>query len=165
MDFTYVSLRFSPLASEWGHRHLFVLSFLKVRCASRDLVEKTGTSVKEFVENLRDNQTQAGAVSLEFFQRRKGGFAFYKTPLIWEVWTLKVDCSSNSSKDHLEESLLEKLMAIVQAINSSRCYLPQTPVEQQLDTVFDTSFQDVQPYLHRVSWPWVSKILLTCYFN
>lgn len=133
-----------------------MLLVLQVRCASPSLVDKVNTSVREFVERLRENVNQQGAVSLEFYLRRRGRWNLMDTPLTWEVWTINVDCGGRSSS-RLEDALLEKMTAIVQALNSGKCFVPPMPTEQHLDTVFDTTYPDVQPYLHRVSVPLITK--------
>ncbi|KAI1291860.1 Autophagy-related protein [Halotydeus destructor] len=127
------------------------IDFTYVRCASPRLVEKVNSVVREFVEKLRESQNQLGTISIEFFVRRQSKWNIYETPLVWEVWSISVDCNG-SNKERLEDILLEKMIGIVQAINSSKSYIPQMPSEQHLDTVFDISLLDVQPYLHKLNY-------------
>lgn len=67
-----------------------------------------------------------------------------------KVLHLIVDDES-SSPEELEDILLDKLVTITQIVNASRCSIPQMPDQQNIDSVFDTSHEDAQPYLHRVS--------------
>jgi len=52
----------------------------------------------------------------------------------------------------LEDLLSHKLLDIVKIVNDDRCSLPQMPTLPNLDTVFDTSFSDLQPYLFNLSY-------------
>ena len=52
----------------------------------------------------------------------------------------------------LEDLLSHKLLDIVKIVNSEKCSLPQMPTQPNLDTVFDTSFSDLQPYLYNISY-------------
>lgn len=56
----------------------------------------------------------------------------------------------NLGNERIEEQLLGKLLAIVQIINDGRCNLPQMPDQNNADFVFNTNYQDAQPYLYRV---------------
>ena len=56
----------------------------------------------------------------------------------------------SSECQSIEELLLEKLVTIIQIMNSSKCYLPQMPNQQHSDTIFETNYVDVQPYIFKV---------------
>lgn len=58
---------------------------------------------------------------------------------------------ASSSPEELEDILLDKLVTISQIVNASRCNIPQMPDQQNVDSVFDVSYEDSQPYLHKVS--------------
>ena len=107
--------------------------------------------IKEFVDRLRTCSSQIGSISLEFYSKKRGRWSFSDDNLIWEIWTITLDCM-HPTQSRLEEVLLDKVLSVVQVINSNKCFLPMIPSEQFLNTVFDTSFPDVQPYLHRVSY-------------
>lgn len=70
-------------------------------------------------------------------------------------------CSSNSGNiakpDHfnqlrLEDLLSQKILDIIRLVNSDKCSVPQMPTQPNLDTVFDTSLSDLQPYLYNISY-------------
>ena len=46
--------------------------------------------------------------------------------------------------------LSEKIMYVADVMNRHE-YTPKMPNQSELDLVFDVSFSDVQPYLHKVS--------------
>ncbi len=131
----------------------FYLNECQVRCASPQLIETINKEIKEFVDKLRQDESQPnGAISLEFYCQRRGRWPFNETPLVWEIWTLKINCDSNESqqKVRVEDVLLEKLLTIVQIMNSSKCYLPEMPNQQNSDSIFDTNYSDAQPYIFKV---------------
>ncbi len=131
----------------------YCLNEYQVRCASPQLIETINKEIKEFVDKLRQDESQTnGAISLEFYCQRRGRWPFNETPLVWEIWTLKINCDSNESqqKVRVEDVLLEKLMTIVQIMNSSKCYLPEMPNQQNSDSIFDTNYSDAQPYIFKV---------------
>lgn len=51
-----------------------------------------------------------------------------------------------------EDVLSQKLLDIIRIVNGDKCSLPQMPTQQNLSTVFDTSYSDLQPYLHNLSY-------------
>ncbi len=145
----------------------YCLNEYQVRCASPQLIETINKEIKEFVDKLRQDESQTnGAISLEFYCQRRGRWPFNETPLVWEIWTLKINCDSNESqqKVRVEDVLLEKLMTIVQIMNSSKCYLPEMPNQQNSDSIFDTNYSDAQPYIFKVFivvlYLFVSKCLI-----
>lgn len=128
----------------------------QIRCASPSFVDLINKEVKSFVDKLReDRSNQSGQVTLEFYSKKKRGWSFVEDSFRWEFWTVRIDTHNHQSHSnrlvHLEEVLLEKVISIVQIVNSSRIYLPPMPTQQLLTTVFDTNFPDVQPYLFKVS--------------
>lgn len=148
----------------------------QIRCASPSFVDLINKEVKSFVDKLReDRSNQRGQVTLEFYSKKKRGWSFVEDSFRWEFWTVRIDTHNHQSHRlvHLEEVLLEKVISIVQIVNSSRIYLPPMPTQQLLTTVFDTNFPDVQPYLFKVSFsrtlsPLLSKnfqILIEKYSN
>ena len=46
--------------------------------------------------------------------------------------------------------MAEKIFGILDVINRHE-FVPRVPVREEEDTVFDTSFSDIQPYLFKVS--------------
>ncbi|CAA3006463.1 autophagy-related 101 [Olea europaea subsp. europaea] len=59
---------------------------------------------------------------------------------------------NSESAIKLEDLISQKLLDIVRIANSEKCILPQMPTQPNLDTVFDTSFSDLQPYLYNISY-------------
>lgn len=102
------------------------------------------------MDRLRQDSNQIGSVCLEFYSKKRKNWAFNDDVLKWEIWTIRIDCVS-PLRAQLEEILMEKVLSIIQVVNNSNSYLPAMPSERFLSTVFDTSFPDVQPYLHKVS--------------
>ena len=105
--------------------------------------------VREFVDRLRQDRNQVGSVCLEFYCKIRNNWAFKEDVLKWEMWTIRIDCVT-PFRVRLEDLLMEKVLSIIQAVNHSNSYLPAMPSERLLSSVFDTSFHDVQPYLHKV---------------
>lgn len=52
----------------------------------------------------------------------------------------------------LEDLLSQKLLDIIKLVNDDRCSLPSMPTQPNLDTVFDTSYSELQPYLFNLSY-------------
>jgi autophagy-related protein 101 len=63
-------------------------------------------------------------------------------------------CSPRTGESaiRLEELLSQKLLDIIGIVNSEKCSLPSMPTQPNLDTVFETSHSDLQPYLHNISY-------------
>lgn len=111
-----------------------------------DSVER---EVSSFARRLKSDKNQVGEFAIEFYTKMRSRWAFSDDPWIWEIWKFRVNCL-NPNRIRLEEVLLEKVLNIIQIMNSSKCYLPQIPNQNMLSSVFDTSFPDVQPYLFKV---------------
>lgn len=52
----------------------------------------------------------------------------------------------------LEDLLSQKLLDIIKIVNNEKCSVPQMPTQPNLETVFDTSLSDLQPYLYNISY-------------
>uniref|UniRef100_A0A6G1SFL4 Autophagy-related protein 101 n=1 Tax=Aceria tosichella TaxID=561515 RepID=A0A6G1SFL4_9ACAR len=59
---------------------------------------------------------------------------------------------AGESAIRLEELLSQKLLDIIGIVNSEKCSLPAMPTQPNLDTVFETSHSDLQPYLYNISY-------------
>lgn len=46
--------------------------------------------------------------------------------------------------------LCSKLLIITEAMNNHEQFTPKVPIQQELDSVYDTSITDVQPFLFKV---------------
>lgn len=53
-------------------------------------------------------------------------------------------------RERVGEILTEKVLYIADIMNRHE-YVPKIPNQTEVDLIFDTSYADVQPYLHRVS--------------
>ena len=52
-------------------------------------------------------------------------------------------------REKVGEMLSEKIMYVAENMNRHE-YTPKMPSQSDLDLIFDTSYSDVQPYLHKV---------------
>jgi len=140
-----------------------------VRCSSPSLVQTVNKQIDDFVTKLRaleapsaapsaagpSRQIQGGCngiINLEFYLRNNR-WKISDPHLVWEIWTLKLNCDQRSSPNvpQLEDVLLEKLFQIVQTVNSDR-FLPPPVSQQNLGNIFDTTHPDVQPYLFKINY-------------
>lgn len=133
-----------------------------VRCNSTSLDTKLRREVTGFKEVLRSTDAnaglQCGQISLEFYQKKKNRWPFPDESIPWEVWTLKVNVISLANeqerqvyREKLGEILNEKIICIVEAMNRHD-FIPKAPNQPLLETVFDTSCPDVQPFLFKISY-------------
>lgn len=97
----------------------------------------------------------SGHISLEFYQRKRNRWPFQPECIPWEVWTVRVDQLQLSNEDQrqvvreqVSEMLTEKIMYITDVMNRPD-YVPKMPSRLELDNVFDTTYEDVQPYLFK----------------
>ncbi|XP_053212393.1 autophagy-related protein 101-like [Panonychus citri] len=133
------------------------IDYSYVRCASPGIIHSLNSNIREFVEKLRESREKVGTITLEFYHRKKSAGVlglFFDSQLVWEIWNLKIVCAdekeARKTDFKLEEVLLDKLVTIIQIVNNSRCITPQMPDRANVDTLFDITFDDVQPYLHRI---------------
>ncbi|KAG9509394.1 Autophagy-related protein, partial [Fragariocoptes setiger] len=124
--------------------------------------------------------TCCGTIYLEFYSRRPSRWPFNEASITWEVWALKVTINPPKSSQtkasfgthtsvgvggsgsnamaqgntqiRTEHLVSQKLIEIVQVINSDEYYLPQMPHAKNISCVFDTSHIDSQPYLFKISF-------------
>jgi autophagy-related protein 101 len=134
------------------------VDFTYVRCDSHELNSYISKQVHEFKDALRESSgSKSGQISLEFYQKRKGKWLFGAECVPWEIWTVKLNVITLSNEHERQicrekagESLAEKVLCIAEAMNR-RDYVPK-PNQSELSNVFDVSFKDIQPYLHRISY-------------
>ncbi|XP_055605496.1 autophagy-related protein 101 [Uranotaenia lowii] len=130
------------------------IDFTYVCCSSPTLDERIKQEIGEFSKQLRSNESSGtGQISLEFFQRKKARWAFMTETIPWEVWTIRLELINLNNEDDRQicrervgDMLSDKIVYITEVMNRHD-YLPKTPNQMELDSVFDTSFPDVQPYL------------------
>lgn len=152
------------------------IDFTYIRCSSANLVSRIDSKIQEFVDRFTDN-SQCGTLSLEFYTRKPSRWPFNDTRIVWELWTIKIvivpsgvlglamipiaehiHITSNQqqrladSSTRLTDTLSQKLLDIIRIVNSDKCSIPQMPLQPNLDSVFDTSYSEVQPYLYNLSY-------------
>lgn len=134
------------------------IDFTYVRVASDVLYKNVKREVTVFSESLSGNTAAvSGQISLEFYQRKRARWPFPAECIPWEVWTIKLDIISLSNehqrqicREKLGELLAEKTLYIADIMNRHE-YVPKMPSQSEVDLIFDTTYVDVQPYLHRIS--------------
>ena len=96
-----------------------------------------------------------GRFTLEFVTRRRRQWPLPDDVLPWEQWHLLVNVQPSHSqqeawtvRETVAEGLSEMIYAVCNAINRPQ-YLPKMPVMSELANVYDTRFDDVQPYQFR----------------
>lgn len=154
-----------------------------VRCASPPFVSCVNQKLREFSNKFTEETCKIGSIFLEFFSKKRGhswSLTGDNNTLVWEIWTIRLDCLNNCSSNiqtntpllgatasptvaayNLEEVLLEKVFSIINVVNNRRTYLPAMPSEKYVAHVFDTSYPDVQPYLHKIHYRMENPYLAT----
>jgi len=98
-------------------------------------------------------------ISLEFYEHRTATWLLGGTSAVpWEVWRLTLQArptgglarDRSSAEASVSDSLAKQMFSVMQSVQAND-YVPPDPPLAQLDTVYDTSFRDVQPYLFRVN--------------
>ncbi|XP_063957226.1 autophagy-related protein 101-like [Lytechinus pictus] len=133
--------------------------FSYIRCDSAELDAFLKKEVSGFRDILKSNDgLHSGQISLEFYEKKKNRWPFPDESIPWEVWTLIINVVTLTNeherqayREKLGELLGEKVICVVEAMNRHD-YLPKAPNQPLLDTVFNTSFSDVQPYLFKISY-------------
>ncbi|XP_005106306.1 autophagy-related protein 101 [Aplysia californica] len=133
------------------------LDFSYVKLVSPELDTYLKKEVAQFRDMLRSSEGQhSGQISLEFYRKHKTRWLFQADNSPWEVWTIKLDVTNLSNENErlefkakLTEQMSEKVFSIIDIINRHE-FVPRVPVREEEDTVFDTSFSDIQPYLFRI---------------
>ncbi|KAK3727707.1 hypothetical protein RRG08_032664 [Elysia crispata] len=133
------------------------VDFTYVKLRSPELEAYLRKEVTLFRDMLRTSDGQnSGQITLEFYRKNKGRWLFPAESSPWEVWTIKLDVvnllSENDRvefKTRLSEQLTEKVFSIIDIINRHE-YLPRVPTRDEEETVFDTSYMDIQPYLFKI---------------
>ncbi|CAN7950904.1 unnamed protein product, partial [Ixodes pacificus] len=134
------------------------VDFTYVRCASDELNQNLSKDVLAFSEQLRSaDGPRQGQISLEFYQKKRGHWLLPTESIPWEVWNIKVNVVTlpneherQKYRESLGDMLAEKVMAVAASINRHE-YVPKMPSQPDLDLVFDTSYEDVQPYNFKVA--------------
>jgi autophagy-related protein 101 len=128
-----------------------------VQLNSTELNERVNQEIAVFSEGIKNSE--CNKISLEFFTRKKRSwplnFQFENIP--WEIWTIKIDLMELSNenerqvlREKLSDLLGEKIRQIIEIMDKPD-YTPKLQNQSQLDTIFETEFKDIQPYLFRVN--------------
>ncbi|XP_045205127.1 autophagy-related protein 101-like [Mercenaria mercenaria] len=135
------------------------IDFTYVRVASDVLTSNVRREIITFRDALQQvaSPSESGQISLEFFQRKRARWPFPAECIPWEVWTVKLDVITLSNeherqicRERVGEMLTEKILYIADIMNRHE-YVPKMPNQSEVDLIFDTSYVDVQPYLHRIT--------------
>ncbi|KAH3841139.1 autophagy-related protein 101-like [Dreissena polymorpha] len=136
------------------------IDFTYVRVASEELTNNMRREITTFKDSLHSaaSASESGQISLEFFQRKRARWPFQPECIPWEVWNVKLNVISLNNehdrqifREQVGETMTEKVLYIAEVMNRHE-YLPKMPNQSEVDLIFDTSYVDVQPYLHRVSY-------------
>lgn len=135
------------------------IDFTYVCCTSSNLDRTVKREISCFSEQLRGNDScGTGQISLEFFQKKRSRWPFQPECIPWEVWTVRLELINLNSEDERQicrekvgEMLTDKILYITEVINRHD-YVPKMPNQSELELIFDTSYQDVQPYLFKFKY-------------
>lgn len=132
------------------------IDFTYVCCTSQNLDRTIKREISNFSEQLRNNENSGtGQISLEFFQKKRNRWPFQHECIPWEVWTVRLELINLYNEDERQicrervgELLTDKILYITEVMNRHD-YVPKMPNQTELDLIFDTTYQDVQPYLFK----------------
>jgi len=137
----------------------YIGGYTYVRAQSPGLDRTLRQELAAFSNDLRRNSGTdrgTGQVSLEFYQRKKR-WLVQAEDIPWEVWTVRcelVHLGNEHERLRLQEKvgemLSEKVLFISEEMNKHG-FVPKMPSQADLELIFDTSYQDVQPYLFKIS--------------
>lgn len=133
------------------------LDFSYVKLVSSELDSYLKKEVNQFRDMLRSSEGQhTGQITLEFYRKHKTRWPFQADSSPWEVWSVKLAVINlNNENERMEfktkltEQMSEKVFNIIDIVNRHE-FVPRVPVREEEDTVFDTSYTDIQPYLFRI---------------
>ena len=135
------------------------IDFTYVRCDSDSLNTSLKREIAPFRDALRCGEgPRSGQIALEFFQKRKGRWPFGMECIPWEIWSLQLNVVTLSNeherqicREKVGEALAEKVTCVAEAMNRPE-YVPKMPNHSDVANVFDVSFSELQPYLHRITY-------------
>ncbi|CAK9302178.1 unnamed protein product [Gordionus sp. m RMFG-2023] len=97
-------------------------------------------------------------ISLTFYQKKQARWPFPAESIPWEIWTIKINLifSQNDedklkNRERLSDKLAQNIIFIIETINSNN-YTPNTPQHNNLNTLFDVSYTQIQPYLYKINY-------------
>lgn len=59
---------------------------------------------------------------------------------------------TTETSNRVEDLLSAKLLDIIRIVNADKCTLPAMPTQPNLENIFDTSHNELQPYLYNLSY-------------
>ncbi|XP_026477351.1 autophagy-related protein 101-like [Ctenocephalides felis] len=135
------------------------IDFTYVCCSSSGLDRTLKREISEFSSLLRGNDsTGTGQISLEFFQKKRNRWPFQSECIPWEVWNVRLELINLNNEDERQvcrekvgEMLTDKILYITEVMNRHD-YVPKMPNQSELELIFDTSYEDVQPYLFKFNY-------------
>lgn len=151
-----------------------LLDFSYIRCLSSSLANRIDASIYELVNKLT-SLTRIASLELEFFKRIQNKWPYSETKLPWEMWNINLLLNSDREPIRLatttgaditvhseppgerasapvEDALCHKMIDIVKIVNSEQYSMPSMPTQRNIDSVFDTSHQEVQPFLYDLTY-------------
>lgn len=127
------------------------LSFSYVRCTSQSLVQRVNSKIREFFDRITEF-TQLATLTLEFYKQRSSSWPFNSSRMNWELWNIRFVIKSPSPNLAIEDELREKLFDIIRIVNSEKSQMPPMPMQAKIETIFDISHDELQPYLNDISY-------------
>ncbi|CAF0902260.1 unnamed protein product [Brachionus calyciflorus] len=132
------------------------LDYTYVQINSNELAQRMNQEIIAFSEGLKSGE--CNKISLEFFTRKKRSWPlnFQSENIPWEIWTVKIELMQLSNenerqvlREKLSDLLGEKVRQIIDIMDKPD-YTPKLQNQSQLDTIYESEFKDIQPYLFRV---------------
>lgn len=132
------------------------LDYTYVQLNSSELSAKLNKEISIFKESLKSGESNK--ISLEFYTKKKKSwplhFQFENIP--WEIWTVKIEIMQLSNenerqvlREKLSDLLGEKVRQIIEIMDKPD-YTPKMQNYNELDTIYEPDFKDLQPYLFRI---------------
>lgn len=132
------------------------LDYTYVQLNSNELSQRVNQDVLAFAEGLK--ASDCNKISLEFFTRKKKSWPlnFQSENIPWEIWTVKIELMQLSNenerqvlREKLSDLLGEKVRQIIEIMDKPD-YTPKLQNQNQLDSIYESEFKDLQPYLFRI---------------
>lgn len=126
---------------------------------SNELSQRINQEINAFSEGLK--AAECNKISLEFYTKKKRSWAlnalnFQSENIPWEIWTIKIELMQLSNenerqvlREKLSDLLGEKVRQIIEIMDKPD-YTPKIQSQSQLDTIYESEFKDIEPYLFRI---------------
>jgi len=142
----------------WVDEDCDFVDFTYVKVASEQLDTYLKREIAGFRDALRDSETGgSGQIMLEFFEKKRA-WVLPDQVIPWEIWIVKLDVITLANererqicREKVGEVLGEKIVTIAEIMNRHEI-VPKMPNQSDSDSVFDTRFTDIQPYLNKISY-------------